>query len=119
MVWLQKDRGRVRVGDMNANQGQRTRIAIDAVVSDVNLVALILAGSIGPSGFVAASLVCKAWLSVCREDERMLGGLAGYHGVEGGSSIEEARETMDRAKGGWEGRRGRKSSCPGWRADLL
>ena len=80
MAWLQKDSGRVRAGDTSANQGHRTRIAIDAVVSDVNLVALILAGNVGPSGFVAASLVCKAWLSVCREDERVLRGLAAYHG---------------------------------------
>ena len=68
------------VADMNANQGHRTRIAIDAVVSDVDLVALILAGNIGPSGFAAASLVCKAWLSVCREDERVLRGVAAYQG---------------------------------------
>ena len=80
MVWLQKDSERVRVGDMNANQGHRTRIAIDAVVSDVNLVALILAGNIGPSGFAAASMVCKSWLSVCREDERVLRGVAAYQG---------------------------------------
>ena len=80
MVWLQKDSERVRVGDMNANQGHRTRIAIDAVVSDVNLVALILAGNIGPSGFAAASMVCKSWLSVCREDERVLRWVAAYQG---------------------------------------
>ena len=61
-------------------KSRRAHIAIDAVVSDVDLVALILAGNIGPSGFAAASLVCKAWLSVCREDERVLRGVATYQG---------------------------------------
>ena len=75
-----EDNWRVRVGDMNANKGHRARIAIDAVVSDVNLVALILAGNIGPSGFAAASLVCRAWLSVCREEERVVRGVAAYQG---------------------------------------
>ena len=65
---------------MNLNRDKRVRIAIGAVVSDVDLVALILAGNIGPSGFAAASMVCKSWLSVCREDERVLRGVAAYQG---------------------------------------
>ena len=65
---------------MNPNSGQQTRAAIDAVVADVDLVGVILAGNIGPSGFAAASLVCKVWLSVCRMDERVLRGVAAYQG---------------------------------------
>lgn len=65
---------------MNPNERERARIAIDAVVLDADLVAAILAGNIGPSGFASASLVCKTWLSACREDERVLRGVAAYHG---------------------------------------
>ena len=59
----------------------RTLEAIQAVVSDTDLVALILWGSIGPSSFNAASLVCKAWLSVCRADECVLRSVALYTGA--------------------------------------
>ena len=75
LIWRQKGNRRSYM-----NRDQRVRIAIGAVVSDVDLVALILAGNIGPSGFAAASLVCKSWLSVCREDERVLRGVAAYQG---------------------------------------
>lgn len=59
---------------------QRTRAAIDAVVSDVDLLALILSQGIGPASFTAASLVCRTWLRVCRSDERVLRGVALYQG---------------------------------------
>ena len=59
----------------------RTLEAIQTVVSDTDLVALILWGSIGPSSFNAASLVCKAWLSICRADERVLRSVALYTGA--------------------------------------
>ena len=53
---------------------------MDAVVSDDDLVALILSHGIGPASFVAVSLVCKSWLRVCRSDERVLRGVALYQG---------------------------------------
>lgn len=53
---------------------------MDAVVSDDDLVALILSHGIGPASFTAASLVCKSWLRVCRSDERVLRGVALYQG---------------------------------------
>ena len=62
------------------NKIQRTRAAIDAVVSDGDLMALILSQGLGPASFTAASLVCKVWLSVCRSDERVLRGVALYQG---------------------------------------
>ena len=57
-----------------------THAVMRDVVCDLDLVAHILAGNIGPSAFVAASLVCKGWLSVCRTDERVLRGAAQYQG---------------------------------------
>ena len=60
--------------------GRKSSVAIDAVLSDDDLVALILSRGIGPASFTAASLVCKAWLRVCRSDERVLRGVAGYQG---------------------------------------
>ena len=59
---------------------QRARAVVDAVVSDPDLVAIILAGNVGPSTFVAAGLVCRAWLSACRTDERVLRSVALYQG---------------------------------------
>jgi hypothetical protein len=63
---------------MKLSHIQRTRAVVDAVVSDVDLVAIILAGNVGPSSFVAASLVCKSWLQACRDDGRVLRGAALY-----------------------------------------
>ena len=54
--------------------------AVDAVVSDDDLVALILSQGVGPTSFAAASLVCKSWLRACRSDERVLRGVARYQG---------------------------------------
>ena len=65
---------------MDAGRRMRTRVAVDAVVSETDLIALILASGVGPSAFVAAGLVCKAWLRVCRTDERVLRGVALYQG---------------------------------------
>jgi hypothetical protein len=66
---------------MDPRERRCTHDAVSAVFSDADLVTLILAGNIGPSGFAAASLVCKAWLSVCRTDERVLRGAAAYQGA--------------------------------------
>ena len=65
---------------MGANKRMRTHAVMRDVLSDLDLVAHILAGNIGPSAFVAASLVSKGWLSVCRTDERVLRGAAQYQG---------------------------------------
>lgn len=65
---------------MNSTRRERTRAVVAAVVQDVDLVGLILAGNIGPSSFTVASQVCKTWLSVCRADERVLRGVAMYQG---------------------------------------
>ena len=62
------------------NKRQRTRLAVSGVVSNPDIVALILADSIGPSTFAIASLVCKVWLSVCRTNEAVLRGVALYQG---------------------------------------
>ena len=62
------------------NPTQRRRRAVNGVVSDADLVALILKDNIGPSTFAAASMVCKVWLSVCRSDEAVLRGVALYQG---------------------------------------
>ena len=55
--------------------------AVDAVISDDDLVTLILCQGIGPASFVAACMVCKSWLRVCRSDERVLRGVALYTGA--------------------------------------
>ena len=65
---------------MGANKRMRTHAVMRDVLSDLDLIAHILAGSIGPSAFVAATLVSKGWLSVCRTDERVLRGAALYQG---------------------------------------
>ena len=60
------------------------RVGVSAAVGDVvanaDMIAVILAGNIGPLTFEAASLVCKTWLSVCRTDERILRGATSYQG---------------------------------------
>ena len=58
----------------------RASEAVDLVLSHVDLVAHILTGTLGPSTFNAATLVCKAWHSVCRNDERVLRSAALYTG---------------------------------------
>lgn len=62
------------------NPLQRRRRAVSAVVSDSDLMSLILRDTIGPSAFATASMVCKVWLSVCRSDEAVLRGVALYQG---------------------------------------
>lgn len=57
---------------------RRTQVARDTVCSEPDLVALILRGNVGMSTFESASLVCKAWLGVCRGDEGLLRGVALY-----------------------------------------
>lgn len=59
---------------------RNTRVAISAVVNNVDLLSIIMCGNTGPSGLNAASLVCKTWLSVCRTDERVLRSVALYQG---------------------------------------
>jgi hypothetical protein len=59
---------------------QRRRVVVGEVLSNRDLLALILGGRIGPSTFAIVSLVCKTWLSVCRSDERVLRGVAQYQG---------------------------------------
>ena len=68
--------------DPSMSLGWRRRwcAAVGAVVSDDDLVALILSQGIGPASFGAASLVCKSWLCACRSDERVLRGVARYQG---------------------------------------
>ena len=65
---------------MDVKKRQRTPEAMNAVMSDADLVALILASGIGPTSFAAASLVCRTWLGVCLTDERVLRGAAQYQG---------------------------------------
>ena len=57
-----------------------TGSAGDAVLSNLDLVAHILRGTIGPSTYYAASLVCKAWYVACRADETLLRLVALYQG---------------------------------------
>eukprot|EP00966_Prymnesium_polylepis_P243614 5633599-Prymnesium_polylepis.1 len=59
---------------------RRASGAMDAAVSDDDLVALILSHGIGPASFTAVSLVCKLWLRACRSHERVLRGVALYQG---------------------------------------
>ena len=66
--------------NMNSIWRRRTSLAVDAVVSDEDLIGLILSQGMGPASFTAASLVCKTWLRVCRSDERVLRGAALYQG---------------------------------------
>ena len=59
---------------------RRIRGAGDAVLSNSDIVAHILRGTIGPSTYFAASLVCKAWHAACRADETLLRLVALYQG---------------------------------------
>ena len=52
----------------------------DVVLSNYDLVAYMLKGSIGPSTYFAASLVSKAWHTACRSDETLLRLVALYQG---------------------------------------
>ena len=57
-----------------------TCVAGEAVLSNPDLVAHILMGTIGPSTYFAASLVSKAWHAACRADETLLRLVALYQG---------------------------------------
>ena len=52
----------------------------EAVLSNPDLVACILSGTIGPSTYFAASLVSKGWRDACRADETLLRLVALYQG---------------------------------------
>lgn len=54
--------------------------ATSAVLFDENLLGAILEGNIGPSGFAAVALVCRAWRDLCRTNERLLRAVALYTG---------------------------------------
>ena len=54
--------------------------AMNDVVSDPDLISLILIGNVGPTTFATASLVSKAWRSVCMTDERIVRSVAWYQG---------------------------------------
>ena len=56
------------------------QIAAEAVLSNADLVAHILSGTVGPSTYFAASLVSKAWHAACRADETLLRLVALYQG---------------------------------------
>ena len=53
---------------------------MEAVLSNPDLVAHILSGTIGPSTYFSASLVGKAWLVACRSNETLLRLVALYQG---------------------------------------
>ena len=55
-------------------------VAITTVVTDLDLVSHIFRGNIGPSTYVTAATVCKAWHSACRNDPRVLRSVALYQG---------------------------------------
>ena len=61
-----------------SSRQHRANIAIAHVVSDPDLVCLILRGNVGVSTFGSASLVCRVWLQVCRSDAQLLRGVALY-----------------------------------------
>ena len=52
----------------------------EAVLSNPDLVAHVLSGTVGPSTYFAASLVSKAWHAACRADETLLRLVALYQG---------------------------------------
>ena len=54
--------------------------AIEAVLSNEDLLAHILGGNIGPTTFVAISRVCKSWHAVARTNEAVLRLVALYQG---------------------------------------
>ena len=55
-------------------------IAVDAVLSNSDLVTLILRGRMSPYMYFAASLVWNTWYEVCRTDEALLRLVALYQG---------------------------------------
>ena len=55
-------------------------IVVDVVLSNSDLVTLILRGRMSPTTYYAASLVCKTWYDVCRNDECLLRLVALYQG---------------------------------------
>ena len=59
---------------------KRESVAGARVLSNPDLVAHILSGTIGPSTYFAASLVCRAWHAACRSDETLLRLVALYQG---------------------------------------
>jgi hypothetical protein len=63
---------------MLSDRPRRVSMTVAHVVSDPDLVCLILRGNVGVSAFGSASLVCKVWLHVCRSDMRLLRGVALY-----------------------------------------
>ena len=63
-----------------ANMRRWTCVAGEAVLSNPDLVAHVLMGTIGPSTYFAASLVSKAWHAACRADETLLRLVALYQG---------------------------------------
>ena len=78
---LERTRPATRPIATTAPLAQRRRTtAVDAVLSNQDLVAHILRSGIGPSTFVAAGGVCKAWRAVCRSDEAVLRCVAMYQG---------------------------------------
>ena len=54
--------------------------AASEVLSNPDLVAHVLSGTVGPSTYFAASLVSKAWHAACRADETLLRLVALYQG---------------------------------------
>ena len=58
----------------------RPREAGDAVLTNPDLVAHVLTGTVGPSTFAAASRVSKAWHAACRTNEKVLRLVALYQG---------------------------------------
>ena len=66
---------------MDARRWRKRELVMEAVCSDPDLVALILRGNVGTSTVSNASLVCKAWLGVCRSDEGVLRGAALHRGL--------------------------------------
>ena len=54
--------------------------AMEAVLSNEDLLAHVFGGNIGPTTFVAISRVCKSWHSVARTNEMVLRMVALYQG---------------------------------------
>ena len=54
--------------------------AVDAVLQNRELVAMIFRGNTGPATFNALACVCRTWRTVCHEDEDVLrAAVAGSH----------------------------------------
>lgn len=65
---------------MHPRHPPRRHATIDAVLSNPDLIAHILRSNVGPSTFVAARRICRAWLAVCRTDESVLRAVALFQG---------------------------------------